>query len=137
MTDAARHRAFDPAAMSSNDAYHLLNAVVVPRPIALVTTLDENGSVNAAPFSFFNAFSSNPPVVVFSPGLAADGRKKDTLRNVEATGEFVGPGTPTRPRRDGQPTIPFRRWGFLSRPLNLDPQMNHVEERRVNEESAS
>jgi flavin reductase (DIM6/NTAB) family NADH-FMN oxidoreductase RutF len=69
--------------------YRTLIAVVTPRPIAWVTTLDAHGGVNLAPFSFFNAFSSNPPVVVFSPGLRPDGTKKDTLRNVEATGEFV------------------------------------------------
>ena len=45
--------------------------------------------VNLAPFSFFNAFGANPPVVVFSPTLRRDGSKKDTLLNVEATGEFV------------------------------------------------
>jgi flavin reductase (DIM6/NTAB) family NADH-FMN oxidoreductase RutF len=45
--------------------------------------------VNLAPFSFFNAFGANPPVVVFSPTLRRDGTKKDTLKNVEATGEFV------------------------------------------------
>ena len=47
-----------------SDRYKLLCGVVVPRPIALVTTLDENGSVNAAPFSFFNVFSEDPPLVV-------------------------------------------------------------------------
>jgi flavin reductase (DIM6/NTAB) family NADH-FMN oxidoreductase RutF len=47
------------------------------------------GVVNLAPFSFFNAFGANPPVVVFSPTLKRDGTKKDTLRNVEATGQFV------------------------------------------------
>jgi flavin reductase (DIM6/NTAB) family NADH-FMN oxidoreductase RutF len=54
-----------------------------------VTSLDPAGRVNLAPFSFFNAFGANPPVVVFSPTLRRDGSKKDTLRNVEATGEFV------------------------------------------------
>src|SRR6476620_10348842 len=63
--------------------------VVTPRPIAWVTTVDVEGRVNLAPFSFFNAFGANPPVVVFSPTLRRDGTKKDTLRNVEATGEFV------------------------------------------------
>src|SRR5438309_7507422 len=71
------------------DVYHLLVGVVVPRPIAWVTTLDPQGRVNLAPFSFFNAFGANPPVVVFSPTLRRDGSRKDTLRNVEATGEFV------------------------------------------------
>ncbi len=71
------------------DVYHLLVGIVTPRPIAWVTTVDPEGRVNLAPFSFFNAFGANPPVVVFSPTLRRDGGKKDTLRNVEATGEFV------------------------------------------------
>jgi flavin reductase (DIM6/NTAB) family NADH-FMN oxidoreductase RutF len=71
------------------EVYQALVGVVVPRPIAWVTTVDEEGRVNLAPFSFFNAFGANPPVIVFSPTLRRDGTKKDTLRNVEATGEFV------------------------------------------------
>ena len=67
----------------------MLVDVVTPRPIAWVTSLDLDGRVNLAPFSFYNAFGANPPVVVFSPVLRRDGSKKDTLRNVEATGEFV------------------------------------------------
>jgi flavin reductase (DIM6/NTAB) family NADH-FMN oxidoreductase RutF len=62
---------------------------VTPRPIAWVTTLSPNGTVNLAPFSFFNAFGANPPVVVFSPTLRRDGSKKDTLLNLERHGEFV------------------------------------------------
>ena len=71
------------------DIYHALVGVVVPRPIAWVTTLGPTGVVNLAPFSFFNAFGSNPPVVVFSPTLRRDGTRKDTLINIEATREFV------------------------------------------------
>src|SRR5438128_2141802 len=67
----------------------MLVGVVTPRPIAWVTSQDREGRVNLAPFSFFNAFGANPPVVVFSPLLRRDGSRKDTLRNVEATGEFV------------------------------------------------
>jgi flavin reductase (DIM6/NTAB) family NADH-FMN oxidoreductase RutF len=69
--------------------YHALVGAVTPRPIAWVTTVDPEGRVNLAPFSFFNAFGANPPVVVFSPNLKRDRGKKDTLLNVEATGEFV------------------------------------------------
>src|SRR5438094_3208177 len=69
--------------------YQTLVSVVPPRPIAWVTTIDRDGRVNLAPFSFFNAFGANPPVVVFSPTLRRDATKKDTLLNVEATGEFV------------------------------------------------
>jgi flavin reductase (DIM6/NTAB) family NADH-FMN oxidoreductase RutF len=79
----------DVATADFLDVYHLLVGVVTPRPIAWVTTIDPQGRVNLAPFSFFNAFGANPPVVVFSPTLRRDGSKKDTLRNLEATGEFV------------------------------------------------
>ena len=79
----------DPALQSNADNYKLLTNLVVPRPIAWVSTLSQSGVVNLAPFSFFNAFGANPPVVVFSPTLRRDGTKKDTLLNVEATGEFV------------------------------------------------
>ncbi|MGE0259981.1 MAG: flavin reductase family protein [Alphaproteobacteria bacterium] len=85
---------FDVAAMPATDAYKLLISTVVPRPIALATTVDAKGRVNAAPFSFFNAVSSVPPVVVLgiSPGDPAappnDGYK-DTERNIRDSGEFV------------------------------------------------
>jgi len=71
------------------DVYRALIGIVTPRPIAWVSTVDREGRVNLAPFSFFNAFGANPPVVVFSPTLRRDGTKKDTLLNIEATGEFV------------------------------------------------
>jgi flavin reductase (DIM6/NTAB) family NADH-FMN oxidoreductase RutF len=71
------------------DVYRTLVEVVTPRPIAWVTTVDAEGRVNLAPFSFYNAFSANPPVVVFSPTLRRDGTPKDTLLNVQTTGEFV------------------------------------------------
>src|SRR5215213_11395551 len=69
--------------------YQALVGIVTPRPIAWVTSMDDAGRINLAPFSFFNAFGANPPVVVFSPTNRRDGSKKDTLLNVEATGEFV------------------------------------------------
>ncbi len=69
--------------------YQMLVGLVTPRPIAWVTTISELGVVNLAPFSFFNAFGANPPVVVFSPTLKRDSGKKDTLINIEANGEFV------------------------------------------------
>jgi flavin reductase (DIM6/NTAB) family NADH-FMN oxidoreductase RutF len=71
------------------ETYRTLVEVVTPRPIAWVTSIDREGRVNLAPFSFFNAFGANPPVVVFSPTNRRNGTKKDTLLNVEATGEFV------------------------------------------------
>src|SRR5262245_50224609 len=79
----------DVAAAKIIDVYHHLVGVVTPRPIAWVTSQDAEGRVNLAPFSFFNAFGANPPIVGFSPSLGGDGSRKDTLRNVEATGEFV------------------------------------------------
>lgn len=79
----------DVATSDAVTVYHALIGVVTPRPIAWVTTLDNEGRVNLAPFSFFNVFGVAPPVVVFSPALRRDGGKKDTLRNIEMTGEFV------------------------------------------------
>jgi flavin reductase (DIM6/NTAB) family NADH-FMN oxidoreductase RutF len=69
--------------------YQMLVGLVTPRPIAWVTTISARGIVNLAPFSFFNTFGANPPVVVFSPTLKRDGGKKDTLVNIETNGEFV------------------------------------------------
>jgi flavin reductase (DIM6/NTAB) family NADH-FMN oxidoreductase RutF len=82
---------FDLAQVPPEQAYKLLVATVVPRPIALATTVDAAGRVNAAPFSFFNAVSSIPPVVVLgiSPGDQAGDGWKDTERNIRDTGEFV------------------------------------------------
>ena len=82
---------FDLAQLAPSDAYKLLVSTVVPRPIALATTVDPAGHVNAAPFSFFNAVSSIPPVVVLgiSPGDSAGDGWKDTERNIRETGEFV------------------------------------------------
>ena len=70
--------------------YNPLKACVVPRPIGWLTTLSAEGVVNLAPFSFFNLLSYDPPFVMFSAGAhEADGGKKDTVANIEATGEFV------------------------------------------------
>src|ERR1700719_1931589 len=81
---------FDLARIAQSDAYKLLISTVVPRPIALATTVDLKGNVNAAPFSFFNAMSSDPPVVVLGiNGTGAEGGYKDTEQNIRDTGEFV------------------------------------------------
>jgi flavin reductase (DIM6/NTAB) family NADH-FMN oxidoreductase RutF len=80
---------FDVAQRPALEAYSLLTGLVVPRPIAWVTTISDAGVINLAPFSFFNLFGANPPVVVFSPTLKRDAGKKDTLKNIEAQGEFV------------------------------------------------
>jgi flavin reductase (DIM6/NTAB) family NADH-FMN oxidoreductase RutF len=81
---------FDLGRMPTQDGYKLLISTVVPRPIALATTVDLKGNVNAAPFSFFNAMSSDPPVVVLGiNGTGAEGGYKDTEQNIRDTGEFV------------------------------------------------
>ena len=69
--------------------YRVLTGVVVPRPIALVSTMDDNGILNLAPFSFFNAVASDPPTLVFSCNRNAPSKPKDTLANIEQNGEFV------------------------------------------------
>lgn len=79
----------DPTQADVVTVYRALVDVVNPRPIAWVTSTDAEGRVNLAPYSFFNVFGSNPPVVIFSPTTTRHGGKKDTLRNIEATGEFV------------------------------------------------
>jgi flavin reductase (DIM6/NTAB) family NADH-FMN oxidoreductase RutF len=70
-------------------AYPILASLVTPRPIALVTTINERGQVNAAPFSFFNLLGANPPICAFAPGDRDDGSPKDTARNVRSQHEFV------------------------------------------------
>ncbi|MGB7741920.1 MAG: flavin reductase family protein, partial [Terracidiphilus sp.] len=83
-------RVIDPAQLEYNDIYKLMVGIIVPRPIAFVSTIDAAGVLNLAPFSYFTACGSNPPVVCFSTAVRAGARShKDTLRNVEATGEFV------------------------------------------------
>jgi len=78
---------FDPARMSSDQQYRLVASTVVPRPIALVTTLGPAG-VNAAPFSFFNMVGVDPPMLMISVA-PRHGAMKDTVANIEARGEFV------------------------------------------------
>jgi flavin reductase (DIM6/NTAB) family NADH-FMN oxidoreductase RutF len=79
----------DFAAIGPAERYKLLCATVVPRPIALVTTVDADGVVNAAPFSFFNVFSEEPPLVVLGLQHRPDRARKDTSRNIAETGAFV------------------------------------------------
>lgn len=80
---------FDLAAHPGARAYKLLAALVVPRPIALVTTIDDAGRVNAAPFSFFNVMGTEPAMVVLAPSDRDDGTPKDTAANLIANGEAV------------------------------------------------
>jgi len=77
----------DAAALDAQTNYKLLTGSVTPRPIALVTTLGSHGA-NAAPFSFFNAVGSNPPMLMFSVG-AREGATKDTVANILEIPEFV------------------------------------------------
>lgn len=80
----------DPDAYPWSSIYKILIGAVVPRPIGWISSLDESGRRNLAPFSFFNAVCARPPHVVFSPMIReTDAGEKDTLRNVRATGEFV------------------------------------------------
>ncbi len=72
-----------------DDAYMILAGLVTPRPIALVTTVDPEGRINAAPFSFFNVLGDSPPIVGFCPGDRSPGVPKDTARNIRLTQQFV------------------------------------------------
>ena len=85
---------FDPARHPQRQIYKLMTGIIVPRPVALVSTIDAHGNANLAPFSFFAGVGSAPPTVLFCPALRPDndgkgGERKDTLRNVEETREFV------------------------------------------------
>ncbi|PBC49010.1 flavin reductase family protein [Rhodococcus sp. ACS1] len=75
---------FDPAELPPRRIYQVLTASVVPRPIAWVSTVSADGVANLAPYSFFSVSSTQPPVVQFTSVT-----RKDSLRNIEATGEFV------------------------------------------------
>jgi flavin reductase (DIM6/NTAB) family NADH-FMN oxidoreductase RutF len=79
----------DFTVLPAQDRYKLLCALVVPRPIALVTTLGPGGTVNAAPFSFFNVFAEDPPLVVLGLESRPDGSLKDTSAHIRDTGSFT------------------------------------------------
>ena len=79
---------FDPSRMTAREIYRFMIDAIVPRPIAFVSTRGPGGGFNVAPFSYFNAITSDPPLI----GISINRRKgqpKDTLRNIEDTGEFV------------------------------------------------
>ncbi len=83
-------RTIDPKAVSTKELYGYLAAAVGPRPIAFASTMDAQDRPNLSPFSFFNLFSANPPILIFSPlRRMGDNTTKHTLQNVEATGEVV------------------------------------------------
>ncbi len=79
----------DPATTPRLELYAMMIRSIAPRPIAWVSTLSREGVPNLAPFSFFTGVASNPPAILFVAGRHDDGKKKDTLVNVEATGQFV------------------------------------------------
>ena len=80
---------FDFTTLAAHDRYKLMVSTIVPRPIAWVVTCDQAGRLNAAPYSFFNAFANEPPVVVIGIGGRRPGDVKDTGQNIRETGEFV------------------------------------------------
>lgn len=83
------HTHFDFAALSARERYKLLIGTVIPRPIALVTTVSRDGQANAGPFSFFNVLTHDPAIVAIGIENHTDMRFKDTARNIRETGEFT------------------------------------------------
>jgi flavin reductase (DIM6/NTAB) family NADH-FMN oxidoreductase RutF len=83
-------KSFDPELLETRDVHRLLSSSIAPRPIAFASTIDAKGNVNLSPFSFFNVFSSNPPILIFSPARRVrDNTKKHTLQNAAETKEVV------------------------------------------------
>tara|TARA_B110000967_G_C18877537_1_gene559221 strand:- start:311 stop:937 length:627 start_codon:yes stop_codon:yes gene_type:complete len=81
---------FDPELLETRDVHKLLSSAIAPRPIAFASTIDAQGNVNLSPFSFFNVFSSNPPILIFSPARRVrDNTTKHTLQNAVETKEVV------------------------------------------------
>ncbi len=81
---------FDPELLDTRTVHKLLSASIAPRPIAFASTVDAKGNVNLSPFSFFNVFSSNPPILIFSPARRVrDNTTKHTLQNAAETKEVV------------------------------------------------
>ena len=83
-------KSFDPELLETRDVHRLLSSSIAPRPIAFASTIDAKGNVNLSPFSFFNVFSSNPPILIFSPARRVrDNTTKHTLQNAAETKEVV------------------------------------------------
>ena len=87
--DYKNFASFDFNSIKPKDVYGWMVNLIAPRPIAFVSTLNIDGGLNLAPFSFFTGVSSSPPCLVFAVTKKSDGSKKDTLVNIERTGEFV------------------------------------------------
>ena len=79
----------DPESLGARDMYEWMTTTILPRPIAWISTVSPDGAANLAPFCFFQGVCARPPTLLFCPANYRHGRPKDTLRNVEATGEFV------------------------------------------------
>lgn len=80
---------YDTAQNNHGLKYNPFKACVIPRPIAWISSIDKNGKVNVAPYSYFNAISDIPPMIMFSSSYKPDGSLKDSIRNIEESGEFV------------------------------------------------
>lgn len=80
---------FDPADIRPAVFYQRMIHSIVPRPIAWVSTISESGVTNVAPFSYFTGVGSRPPTLLFCPANNREGQPKDTLRNIQATKDFV------------------------------------------------
>jgi len=83
-------KSIDPAKLETKEIHKILLSSVAPRPIAFASTIDSKGNVNLSPFSYFNVFSSNPPILIFSPSRRVrDNTTKHTLENAKETKEVV------------------------------------------------
>jgi len=99
----------DPAELSHAERYHWMIASIVPRPIALTSTISPEGVTNVAPFRFLNGVCADPPILSLSIGNRREGGPKDTLRNARDTGELVvnlAPATLARKVVDASAAIP-------------------------------
>lgn len=85
----AMFQTLDPDTIPPRELYQHMISFITPRPIAWVSTVSREGATNLAPFSFFQGVTAKPPTVLFCPVNDREGKPKDSLRNVEATGEFV------------------------------------------------
>ena len=83
-------KSIDPISLETKELHKILLSSIAPRPIAFASTIDSNGNVNLSPFSYFNVFSSNPPILIFSPSRRVrDNTTKHTLENAIETKEVV------------------------------------------------
>jgi len=89
MTRPSSHTHFDFARLTERERYKILIGTVIPRPVALVTTVSQDGIPNAGPFSFFNVLTHDPAIVAIGVENYSDMRFKDTARNIRETGEFT------------------------------------------------